>query len=746
MKSMQQSIDMRDKLADKVVERRVEDLLNPNLKWDAGKISEQLLVGPNQGSSNLAMPLPPSALQPNVSAPSVRGEPPATVIRKRIQGRWIVQTFSVDDKDALPEFAGQVEVVIEGNSMRYLVGKQEFSGPIFLANCKEPESPTLAEDGQLPIDFIHDPNGDPQTSRGIIACDGTTLSICMASDEGRANKDFRPSLFVPGTKVVFIKCRSAESENAKAVSVEQTTWKSAVQQATLKFLLAYRVPPNIDPNESPKVLALIDVDYEGKQEAGDLKEEIYEWIANNVPVVYPGRFTLLSWRLVDSAMAETKLRPSDLASSSPSFLENRRRILEHLRRHDVKLDSLLITSLTHMGDSDKMKQNQFEVTLEGFIDAQTNWFERVTLKGKANGPSKEPESNLLLKFDTPQELLDAVEQHGKSGSYEDFATLFNDKGVRDLAGSLLISALQLTGSVDLAKNQGAEASAGTDSGVATVSEVLKRWLPQSTNAEQLKAMRDGLSMMLNAIGGTSRDQPALQEFAISMRKSVEGIRDHRKFCVEMMRAYEKLTTKPFVYFGTSERQSEWQVSGFGDRAVATLVDGSPGMATTITLQQASGDWRISSLFNELVEMTRKDESVARPITPAMEMQQRLQGEWDVKVMGYSPDMHDIRPYQAVVRGQLFLLQCMEDGKVIGTSTWKMIWPEADQPDVVDIVWDPNNNSDEYCAPGRITCDGKSFQVAWRSDDSISGPAIRPTEICSGEGVSYFECVRKQPAN
>jgi hypothetical protein len=111
MQSMQQSIDMRDKLADKVVQRRVEDLLNPSLKWDAGKMSEQLLVGPKQVSSNPATPLPPSALPSNVSAPSVRGEPPATVIRKRIQGRWIVQTFSVGDKDALPEFAGQVEVV-----------------------------------------------------------------------------------------------------------------------------------------------------------------------------------------------------------------------------------------------------------------------------------------------------------------------------------------------------------------------------------------------------------------------------------------------------------------------------------------------------------------------------------------------------------------------------------------------------------------------------------------------------------
>jgi hypothetical protein len=81
MKSMQQSIDMRDKLSDRVVERRVEDLLNPSLKWDAGKMSEQLLVGPNQVSSNPATPLPPTALQPNVTAPSVRGEPPASVIR-----------------------------------------------------------------------------------------------------------------------------------------------------------------------------------------------------------------------------------------------------------------------------------------------------------------------------------------------------------------------------------------------------------------------------------------------------------------------------------------------------------------------------------------------------------------------------------------------------------------------------------------------------------------------------------------
>jgi hypothetical protein len=108
------------------------------------------------------------------------------------------------------------------------------------------------------------------------------------------------------------------------------------------------------------------------------------------------------------------------------------------------LDALLITSLKHFGDSDNARQNQFELTLEGFIDARTSWFERVNLIEKANGQLREPDSNSRLLCDTPQELLAAVGQYGNGGSYEDFVTLFSDEGVRDLAGSLLMSASVVT--------------------------------------------------------------------------------------------------------------------------------------------------------------------------------------------------------------------------------------------------------------------------------------------------------------
>ncbi len=407
MKSMQQSIDMRDKLADKVVERRVEDLLDPNLKWDAGKVSEQLLAGPNQGSSNPAMPLPPSPFPSNVSVPSIPGERPSTVIKKRMQGRWIVQTHSEGNKDALADLAGQVEVEIEGNSMRYLVGKEDTTGPIFLADCKEIESPTLTEVGPLPIDFVYDPNGDPQTFRGIIACDGTTLSICMAGDE-----DFRPSLFVPGTKVILIKCRRSEPKTADAVSVDKAIWKSPVQQATSKLLAAFPVPPAIDQNDFPKVIAIVDVDYQGKQEAGNLKEEIYEWIAADIPFApLQGSYALLSRSAVKLAMQETGLRPRDLARSSPYYIDNRQKLLNQLRSHELKVDALLITSLKHREDSEDANQDQFELTLEGYIDARTTWLERVNINRKPDRQSGGNPSEVPREWN---DFLNLLPEYGKA--------------------------------------------------------------------------------------------------------------------------------------------------------------------------------------------------------------------------------------------------------------------------------------------------------------------------------------------
>ncbi len=134
---------------------------------------------------------------------------------------------------------------------------------------------------------------------------------------------------------------------------------------------------------------------------------------------------------------------------------------------------------------------------------------------------------------------------------------------------------------ELARQQTTGGLTEVDPGTVAVRKVLQRWLPQSLSADQQEYIGKGLSTMMSSIGGTSPDQTGLKEFVISMRKSVEGISDHRKFCVEIMKAYEKLTTSRFVFFGNADHKNEWQISQFGDRAIATLIDGSPGMATTI---------------------------------------------------------------------------------------------------------------------------------------------------------------------
>ena len=245
MKSMQQSIDMRDKLVEKIVQKRVDDMMNPNVTWDAGQLSRPSLASQSEDSRNATMLLPKSAAPSIASVPYVPGERPATVIRKRIQGRWIAQTFTVHNSDGLADLAGPLEVIIEGSTMRWMVATWDMLGPVFLADGNASESTQLREDGPLPIDFVFDPNGAHQTRLGIIACDGETLSICLTSLD-TTNKDFRPPLFVAGSSVTLIKCRRAEPDAAKAVGLNETDLSTP--QTTLDYLHSYSLT---HPNEIP---------------------------------------------------------------------------------------------------------------------------------------------------------------------------------------------------------------------------------------------------------------------------------------------------------------------------------------------------------------------------------------------------------------------------------------------------------------------------------------------------------------
>lgn len=603
MQSMQQSIDMRDKLADKVVERRVEDLLNPDLQWDEFQTS-----GPSTGSGITFN----NATEKTVSS--------ATEMQVQLQGTWRVTQLIDDFEGASPldqlllklyEPRFHQVVISRGYLIIQLIeqGKvlESATWKLVWPNANQPQE----------VDIVFEPGRGTDTIPGRISLDGETFQIVFGEQDFGGNTK-RPAQVAPGDHLGYIKLVRTNTQSSTAPLLLDTNTSIAdpksIKEAMSRFLSKRPVPV------SPHSLAIVGVEYSDPYEAGDLKEEILEQTI--ALLERSGQFALVSRRIIDATLAESKLKLRDLRS-----IEQRSEFFSRLTNHRVSADYLLFIELKHAAANNNEMQKRYRVTFE-LTDkmGQLHWLEYVDVL-QGNAPldsnqkipqatevgSSQPIAKAMPNLSTPHELVAAVKEYGRSGSYEDFVTLFSDEGVRDLAGSLLMSAMQLNGSVELGEKQGAEVSTGIDSGVMAVREVLKRWLPQRADAAQLKAVSEGLSMMLNAIGGASPDQSAIQQFAVSMRKSVEGIEDHRMFCVEMMQAYEKLVDKPFDYFGTTE-QLEWQTVQFGERGLGTLVNGTTP-TTTITLQHANGIWQISSLFNELLNVAKPNTESPSPAQP-----------------------------------------------------------------------------------------------------------------------------------
>jgi hypothetical protein len=83
LKGIQQSIAMRDRISQQIIDRRVQELLDPNLKWDAPAIVGENQVPPVRDddhvtSENLPKSTPPSG-QPSSRYPA--GKPPEAFVR-----------------------------------------------------------------------------------------------------------------------------------------------------------------------------------------------------------------------------------------------------------------------------------------------------------------------------------------------------------------------------------------------------------------------------------------------------------------------------------------------------------------------------------------------------------------------------------------------------------------------------------------------------------------------------------------
>lgn len=175
---------------------------------------------------------------------------------------------------------------------------------------------------------------------------------------------------------------------------------------------------------------------------------------------------------------------------------------------------------------------------------------------------------------------------------------------------------------ELAKQNGGDLGQGP----ARIQEALNRWLKPNPTPEQQQAASEALSLMFAiGFGGSIQDKSVITTYVAGIRKIAERVTDSRKFSVDMLKAYHELTGEPFGYFA-KEKDREWHVTQTGDKAVVTLVVKTEATPATVgnrsniaeqsftsngseqlpsmTLTNLDGTWRISGLFDELLNVVQ----------------------------------------------------------------------------------------------------------------------------------------------
>ncbi len=175
LKSMQQSIEMRDKLMEKIIARRVTDLLNPDLKWDVSSASVAEKTTQNSNDSS---------------------DPTVESVKQKAQGKWIIE--SLEEPYGSNSERGH-ELRIEGDLMMFSNETVDMQWQD-LSKRKNSKGPVCN------VNFVWYPNDQHLVVSGIVSCDGESLKMCYKFPD-EIDSGWRPAHFVPGGSVRLFECR-----------------------------------------------------------------------------------------------------------------------------------------------------------------------------------------------------------------------------------------------------------------------------------------------------------------------------------------------------------------------------------------------------------------------------------------------------------------------------------------------------------------------------------------------------------
>ena len=184
LEKTQQSLDMRDRIADQIVDRRVEDLLNPQLHWEGGTASGQPLtqsVSPNGQTIDLPAPVDAKA-----------------GLLSKLQGTWDVkQMFQEEAKAELTTVS--LKALVDGNriSLSGTDGSNPATFDLQLGAAGPPQQvdlrPVLTKAELEDLQMNQVPNVN-MTFPGIIEVTDDGIRLCLDNSQ----LDQRPIVFAAG--------------------------------------------------------------------------------------------------------------------------------------------------------------------------------------------------------------------------------------------------------------------------------------------------------------------------------------------------------------------------------------------------------------------------------------------------------------------------------------------------------------------------------------------------------------------
>ncbi len=225
LQRMQQSIDARDRIADKIVERRIEELLDPNLQWDStrlGASGRSSTNGPMTSTQPQLKTEGSTAFDSSGTSDKLRlkisDDENAAAWRQKLQGVWTIEEWAsgLGEDPAEEWIAKSGEVRIDGSLITIPFTQGDVRVDIsMLLELQPPGNPQG-------VNITIDPNGQSTKALGIIDCDGDRLRLCVGQWVGKEevlSESSRPKVFAAGSDVSFLECRKTPQD----VAVQSST-------------------------------------------------------------------------------------------------------------------------------------------------------------------------------------------------------------------------------------------------------------------------------------------------------------------------------------------------------------------------------------------------------------------------------------------------------------------------------------------------------------------------------------------